>query len=166
MDLMTQNSQNLALATVTRVPELYPHPPGRHHRGMTKNTLTNPSKNCRSDWGHQFRGKEREGMIRIMLQKMGGMGNASDQSIQHNIDSLKNTMINEGIAVIGKTEVNMNWININKKGNTYNRTDGWFKIRCISTGYNQVTISGGTFQSGGTAIMAVEKVSYREIGKI
>ena len=33
----------------------------------------------------------------------------------------------------------------------------------ISTGYNQVKISGGIFQSGGTAIMEIDKVSCRAI---
>ena len=53
------------------------------------------------------------------------------------------------------------------KENIYSRTDGWLKTRRISTGYDQVTISDGTFQSGGTSIMAVDKVSCRltEIGQ-
>ena len=41
--------------------------------------------------------------------------------------------------------------------------DEWLKTRSISTGYNRVTISDETFQSGGTAIMVVEKVSCRAI---
>ena len=39
--------------------------------------------------------------------------------------------------------------------------DGWLKTRSIITGYNQVTIS--IFQSGGTPIMEVDKVSCRAI---
>ena len=72
-------------------------------------------------------------------------------------------MINEGIAIIGLAEVNSNWINIPIKGNIYNRTDGWFKTRMISIGYNQVTIIYGSFQSGITAIMAVDGLSCRVI---
>ena len=44
-------------------------------------------------------------MIMIMFENMGGMGNASDQPIQHKLDTLKNTMTNEGIAIIGLAEV-------------------------------------------------------------
>ena len=67
-------------------------------------------------------------------------------------------MINEGISIIGLAEVNSNRSKIAIRENIYNRTNGWFKTRRISTGYNKVTISGGTFQSGGTAIMAVDEV--------
>ena len=45
----------------------------------------------------------------------------------------------------------------------YNRTDGWFKTRRITTGYNQATTSGGPFQSGVIAIMEVYEVSRRAI---
>ena len=51
--------------------------------------ITNPSKNRRSDWGHQLRWGERERAIRIMFQNMGVMGNVSDQSSQHKIDTLE-----------------------------------------------------------------------------
>ena len=74
---------------------------------------------------------------------MGGMGNASYQSIQHTLDTLKKIMIDEGISIIWLTEVNSHWSKIPIKDNIYNRKDGWFKIRSISTGYNKVTISGG-----------------------
>ena len=98
-----------------------------------------------------------------MFQNMGGMGNASDQSSQHKLDALKNTMINEGISIIWLVKVNVNWSKIPIKDNIFNRTDGWFKTRMIITGYNRVTISGRPFQSGGTAIMTVDKVSWRAI---
>ena len=67
-------------------------------------------------------------------------------------------MINEGIAIIGITEVNISWSKIRIKENIYNRTDGWLKIRRVRTGYDQVTISDGLFKSGGTAIMSVDEV--------
>ena len=71
---------------------------------------------------------------------------------------LKNNIINEGISIIGLAEVNINWGKIPIRENIYNRTDGWFKTRSISTGYNKVTISGGPFQSRGTDIMMLDKV--------
>ena len=45
--------------------------------------------------------------------------------------------------------------------------DIWFKTMTIRTGYKRVTTSNGKFQSGGTSIMAVDKVSCRltEIGQ-
>ena len=43
--------------------------------------------------------------------------------------------------------------------------DGWLKTRKISTGYNQVTTYDGTFQSGGTAIIEVDEVSFRVLAK-
>ena len=48
----------------------------------------------------------------------------------------------------------------------FKRTDRWLKIISISKIYNKVTISGKPFQSGGIAIMAVDRVSYRAIGKV
>ena len=69
------------------------------------NKLKNLSKNHCGDWGHQIRGINREGMIMIMFENMGGMGNASDQPIQHKLDTLKNTMTNEVIAIIGLAEL-------------------------------------------------------------
>ena len=60
-------------------------------------------------------GGEREVIIRIMLQNMGGMCNTSDQSIQHIIDTFKNDIINERIAIIGLEEVNSNCNIIPKK---------------------------------------------------
>ena len=79
---------------VPRVPELYPQPPGIRQRGVPKNTLKNPSKNRRGDWGHHLRGGKGEVSIRIMYQNIGGMNNASYQSIQHKLYTFKNTMIN------------------------------------------------------------------------
>ena len=72
----------------------------------------------------------------IVLQYMEVMGNASNQSIQHKLDTLKKTMINEGISIIVLAEVNSNWIKIPIKENIYNRTDLWFKTKMIRTGYN------------------------------
>ena len=72
-------------------------------------------------------------------------------------------MINEGTATIGIYEVNSNWSKIPTKENSYNRTDGWFRKRSISKGYNRVTNSDGTFQSGGTSIMTVYEISRRAI---
>ena len=67
-------------------------------------------------------------------------------------------MINEGISIIGLTEVNINWSKIPIKENIYNRMDGYLKTRRISTGYNRVTTSDGPFKSGVTAIIAVDEV--------
>ena len=72
-------------------------------------------------------------------------------------------MINEGIAIMGIAEVKSNWSKIPIKDHTYNRTDGWLKKRRIITGYNQVTIYGGPFQSGDTSIMVVDEVLRRVI---
>ena len=94
-----------------------------------------------------------------MFQNMGVMVNASDQPSQHKLYSFKNTMINKGIEIVEIDEVNSNRSKIPIKEIIYNRTDRWFKTRRISTGYNQVTISDRPFQSGGTAIMAVDEVS-------
>ena len=76
MAVMTQKLRNLALATVPMVPNLYPQPTGQNQRGMLNTTLTNSCKNCRGDWGHQFRGWLMKGMISIVFQNMGGIGNA------------------------------------------------------------------------------------------
>ena len=78
----------------------------------------------------------------IMFQNMGVMGIIPDKSIQHKIYTLRNTITN-------------NWGIIPLNENIYNKKKGWFKTRSIKTGYNQVTISSETFQSGGAAIMAV-----------
>ena len=121
---------------VPRVPELYPQPTGRRKRGMPNTTLTNPIRNFRRDWGHQLRGRKREGRNRITFQNMGGIGNASDQPIQHKLYTFKNTIINEIIAIIGLAEVNSNWSKIPIKENIYKRTHRWFKTTIIRTGYN------------------------------
>ena len=92
--LWLKNLHNLALATVPRVPEVYPQPPGQRQRYMPKNTLKNTSKDFRGDWGHQLIGGGREGRIIIMFQNMVIMVNASDQSSQHKLDTLKKTTIN------------------------------------------------------------------------
>ena len=81
MSLITQNSRNLVLTMVPRVPELYPQPPGQRQRSMPNITLTNQGKNLRGDWGHQLIGGKREGRIRTVFQNMGGMGNKSDQPV-------------------------------------------------------------------------------------
>ena len=64
------------------------------------------------------------GSIRIMFQNMRVTGNASYQSSKKKLDNFKKTMINEGISIIGLTEVNSNWSKIPIKGNIYNRTNG------------------------------------------
>ena len=61
---------------VSRDPKLYPQTHGQHQRGMPNITLTDTSKNCRGDWGHQLKKGGREGKNRITLQNMGGMDNA------------------------------------------------------------------------------------------
>ena len=65
---------------------------------------------------------------------MGVIGNASYKPIQHKLDTLKKTMINEGISIIGLIELKSNWIKIPIKENIYNSTYGWFKTRRISQG--------------------------------
>ena len=62
-----------------------------------------------------------------MFQNIGGMVNTSDQPNQHKLDTLKNTMINEGLAILRISEVNNNWSKITTKDNIYNREDGWLK---------------------------------------
>ena len=84
---------------------------------MQNITLTNTSNIHRGYWGQQPRGGVRGRRIGIMFQNMGGMVNASDQLIQHKLDTLKHTMINEGIAIIGLAEVNSNWNKIPVKDN-------------------------------------------------
>ena len=96
-------------------------------------------------------------------QNMGGMGNASYQPSQHKIDNLKKTMINKVIEIVGIAEVNRSWSRISIKDIIYNRTDGWFKTSSISAVYNRVANSDRPFQSGDTAIMAVDEVSCRVI---
>ena len=67
---------------------------------MTSITLTNYRRNCRGDWGHQLSGGKRKGKIRIMFHNMGGICNESDQPSQHNLDTLKKIMTNEGISIV------------------------------------------------------------------
>ena len=55
-----------------------------------------------------------------MFQNMGGIGNASYQTIQHKLDTLKKIMINEGISIVGLTKVYSNWSNIPIKEKIYN----------------------------------------------
>ena len=76
-----------------------------------------------------------------MFQNMVNKDNALDQPVQQKLDTLKKIMINEGIAIIGITEVNISWSKIRIKENIFNRTEVWFKTGKISTGYNWVTIS-------------------------
>ena len=45
-------------------------------------------------------------------------------------------MINEEIAIVGLTEVNIKWSKIPIKDDIYNRKDGWFKRTRTITGYN------------------------------
>ena len=47
-----------------------------------------------------------------MFQNMVGMGDEPDQPIQQKLYTLKNTMINEVIAIVGLAEVYSNWIKI------------------------------------------------------
>ena len=54
-------------------------------------------------------------------------------------------MINEVIQIVGLSEVNSSWSKIPIKENIYNRTEEWFKIRRISTGYNRFTTYGRPF---------------------
>ena len=51
-----------------------------------------------------------------MFQNMVGTGNTSDQHSQHKLDTLKNTIINEGIEIIGLAKVYSNWSKIPIKG--------------------------------------------------
>ena len=69
----------------------------------------------------------------IMFKTMGVLVNASDQPIQHKLDILRNTIINEGIAIVGLEEINSNWSKIPIQENIYNRTDEWLKTIRIST---------------------------------
>ena len=90
------------------VPDIYQKPPGQLQRGMSNITLTNPSTNYHGDWGHQLRGRKREGRIKIMFQNMVGIVTALDQTTQQKLYALKNTMINEGISIIELAKVNSN----------------------------------------------------------
>ena len=54
-------------------------------------------------------------------------------------------MINEGISIVGITELNSNWSIYPIKENIYYRTDGWFQTRRISTVYERFTNSDGQF---------------------
>ena len=58
-----------------------------------------------------------------MFNNMGTIGNKSDQPRQHKLYTFKKVMINEGIAIVGLTEVNSNWSKITIKENIYNSMD-------------------------------------------
>ena len=74
-------------------------------------------------------------------------------------------MINEGISILGLSEVKSNWSKIAIKYNIYNSTDGWLKTRRISTGYNRVTTYKRRFQNGAIDIMAVAETSCKAIAR-
>ena len=74
-------------------------------------------------------------------------------------------MIDEGIAIIGLSEVSSNWIKIPIEENIYNRTGEWLKKIRISTSYNRVSNYDGPFQTAGTAIMVVHEVSGRVVAR-
>ena len=93
----------------------------------------NSSTNHWGGWGHRLRGGKGEVRIMIMFKTMGVLVNASDQPIQHKLDILGNTIINEGIAIVGLEEINSNWSKIPIQENIYNRTDEWLKTIRIST---------------------------------
>ena len=93
-----------------------------------------------------------------MFHNMGIISNSSYQHSQHKLDTFKTIVINEVISIVGIAKVNSDWGKTPIKENIYNRTDGWFKARRISTGYIQVTTSNGLFQNGGTSIMVVDEI--------
>ena len=67
-----------------------------------------------------------------MFHKMGGIGNTSDQPIQHKLYTFKNKMINEGISIIGISEVNSNWSKIPiKRIYIIGYMDGFKKVRLL-----------------------------------
>ena len=79
---------------VPRVTNIYPQPPVKRQRDMPNITLTNYRKNFQGDWGHHLRGGNSKGGISITFQKMGGIGNVSDQPNQHKLYTFKKIIIN------------------------------------------------------------------------
>ena len=102
---------------------------------MPNTTLRNTSKKCIADWSHQLIWGKREGRIGNKVQTLQVL--ATHQiNLAKTFDTLKKTMINEGIPIVIIAEVNSNWSKITIKEDIYNRKNGWLKKRRISTGYN------------------------------
>ena len=79
---------------MTRGPSLYTQTPIRSQKSTPNITLTNSLKKFSS---YQLIGGKSKGIIRIIFQNMGGIGNALYQPIQHKLATLKIIITNEVI---------------------------------------------------------------------
>ena len=75
-------------------------------------------------------------------------------------------LYNGEVSIFILAKLNINQKKVPPEENIYHQTDGQYKAFIIDITYNKYMAGYGTFQSGGTATMAMNKVSCRVLDSI
>lgn len=101
-----------------------------------------------------------EDELRIAFININGIPATNDDS--------KNIRLFEAIAesqidIIGMTEINRCWHNVEEEHKWRNRTRGWWESSNNTIGYNTKDCASGAFQPGGTLLTSIDKPAHRII---
>ena len=106
--------------------------------------------------------KKGEGVIRIMVQNISGMGLLACQKKSGDIRE----WLNRGeVDIMGMTETNVCWSKSDKKDKIWERTRGWFEGIHLSVVYNAKDKCARPFQYGGVVNMTRNKFAHCVIGR-
>jgi len=81
------------------------------------------------------------------------------------INTLRDTLLKHTVDFLGLAEVNKDWRKVPHEESLWTLTDGWFEHRRLSTSINSQVPPTRKVQTGGTALLAINKVAYSIIAQ-
>jgi len=76
-------------------------------------------------------------------------------------DSLRCFLTEHQVDVMGMSEVNVAWHQVNFHERLGSRTSEWFESRHVMTAWNQHESFHSTVQTGGVAVLTINKLTYQ-----
>ena len=101
-------------------------------------------------------------MIRLLLWNANGIGFVShERSLESlKMEKLKKLLITHEVDIAGITELNKNWKKVDTNHNIWAATRSWFQNHCVQTSCNRHFNSSTSKLTGGTALMALNDLSF------
>jgi len=133
------------------------------NRKENKRRKTNRQKQDNEAFGDKIKEKN-ENELRILHTNINGIPLAKEDGKN---DLIFQALARNQIDIVGFTEVNRYWPNMNEKDRWRQRTHGWWETSNTTIAYNNKDSTNSTFQPGGTMITSIGKPAHRieETGK-
>ena len=96
-------------------------------------------------------------VIRILTQNINGIGREANNTKE---TMLKTYVTDNAIDIAAVQQLNVCWTHLANKHKIWDRFRGWKESSHLKVAYNRREKSKTSFQPGGTAVMALNKVSH------